>query len=572
MSESYWERFRRTRISRRAALKAGAVTGAGVAAAAVIGCGGGGDGGGGQATAGESVPGAAPIPSLGNPRPGGIYLNIDNVVATHRSPYHAGNEASQVRPMFQTYYDVLWSKRAAGDNPLIMEFAESYEQVSPTQVTVKLKRGVTFHNRAPVNGREVTAEDVVKDIEFIRDTANRANLNSAFIRNDLTGPPTQIDNYTVRFETKGPRAYFFDTDQVAVSIVPKEMLNESTLREQPQVGSGPYEFKDERQGSTYEQKRFEGYRVKGKPYLDGVKLTIVPDRAAMEAAFRSEQTHRYPFTDIRNRDSVVRDLGTRIYVRVQPSNSVVGLVLNVFRKEFQDVRVREAIWRSIDRQRLISVVQFGDGFLAGYIPEDYTDLRLPLKEIEPYMTLDRAKARQLLSAANFPLDKEYAFPLPVEAQFYVDSGRLMGEDLAQVGIKTRLETVPRTQYIQRVGTEPGDFDFSLWPFQGSNVRQQMRIMHSKEGSFQETFSLNDPEIDTLVEKHEETLDRAEYNRIGQQIQRLLFQKYSNWIPTYSYNNYIGYYAYVRGIDFTPMVPSASGGHPYQLNMWLDKPN
>ena len=499
------------------------------------------------------------------PKPGGIYLNIDNVAATHRSPYHSGYEASQVRPMFQDYYDVLWAKRLTGPDPLKLELAESFEQVDPTHVVVKLKKGSVFHNRPPANGREVVAEDIAQDIAFVRDVnVSKANYNTTFIRGDLTGPPQVVDPSTLRFETRGPRAYFFDSDQVAISIVPREMLNEQTLKESPQLGSGPWEFKDERQASSYEAKRFENYRVKGKPYPDGVKLTIVPDQAAMEAAFRTGQTHRLRFSGVRDRDAVAKDLGNRIYVQAAPAYNVVGLVLNIFRDPWKDVRVREAIWKVVDRQRLINTVQFGDGFLDGYIPSDFKELGLQKNEIEPYMTLDRTKARQLLQAAGFPFDKEFVMPLPVEAQSYVDSGRLMAEDMAQIGIKTRLEPIPRTLFIQRVGTEPGEFDISMWPFQGANVRQQMRLLHSKEGAFQECFSLNDPEIDALVERHEQELNQQEWLKIGQQIQRLQFQRWGNWIPTYDYNNYTSYYAFVKGMDFAP------GARNYQIDRWLDR--
>jgi len=499
------------------------------------------------------------------PKPGGIYLNIDNVAATHRSPYHSGYEASQVRPMFQDYYDVLWAKRLTGPDPLKLELAESFEQVDPTHVVVKIKRGTFFHNRPPANGREVVAEDIAQDIALVRDNnVSKANYNTTFIRGDLTGPPEVVDPYTLRFETRGPRAYFFDSDQVAISIVPREMLNESTLKESPQLGSGPWEFKDERQASSYEAKRFDNYRVKGKPYPEGVKLTIVPDNAAMEAAFRTGQTHRLRFSGVRDRDAVQRDLGNKIYVQAAAAYNVVGLVLNMFRDPWKDVQVREAVWRAIDRQRLINTVQFGDGFIDGYIPADFKELGLQKNEIEPFMAQDRAKARQLLQAAGFPFDREFVMPLPVEAQFYVDSGRLMAEDMAQVGIKTRLEPIPRTLFIQRVGTEPGEFDISMWPFQGANVRQQMRLLHSKEGAFQECFSLNDPEIDALVERHEQELNQQEWNKIGQQIQRLQFQRWANWIPTYDYNNYTGYYAFVKGMDFTP------GARNYQIDRWIDR--
>jgi peptide/nickel transport system substrate-binding protein len=563
MARQIGERLSASRLPRRTLIRGGILTGAGLAAATLAACGG--DDKSSPSGAEATRPPQTQVAvATETPKPGGVYFNIDNVAATHRSPYHSGFEASQVRPMFQDYYDVLWAKRLTGPNPLVLELAESYEQVDPTHVVVKIRKGSVFHNRPPANGREVTAEDIAQDVVFMRDPNGRANYNTTFIRGDLTGPPQVIDPYTLRFETRGPRAYFFDSDQVAVSIVPKEMLNEQTLKESPPLGSGPWEFKDERQASSYEAKRFENYRVKGKPYPEGVKLTIVPDQAAMEAAFRTGQTHRLRFASVKDRDSVKKDLGSQIYVQEAAAYNVVGLVLNIFRDPWKDARVREAIWKAIDRERLINVVQFGDGFLDGYVPSDFKELGLQSDEIKPAMALDRARARQLLTAAGFPFDKEFVMPLPVEAQFYVDSGRLMAEDFAQLGIKTKLEPIPRTLFIQRVGTEPGEFDISMWPFQGANVRQQMRLLHTKEGAFQECFSLNDPEIDALVEKQEQELNTQEWQKLVQQIQRLQFQKWGNWIPTYDYNNYTGYYFFVKGMDFTP------GAHNFQINRWLDK--
>ncbi len=38
--------------------------------------------------------------------------------------------------------------------------AESWEQTSPTTFTVKLRQGVHWQNKAPMNGREMVAQDV----------------------------------------------------------------------------------------------------------------------------------------------------------------------------------------------------------------------------------------------------------------------------------------------------------------------------------------------------------------------------------------------------------------------------
>jgi hypothetical protein len=99
------------RLTRRLAIRNAAVGGAGFGVAFLAACGGDDS----PTTSGseaQSIASQTPGPGAGEtPQPGGIYMNIDNVAATHRSPYHSGYEASQVRPMFQDYYDILWAKR-----------------------------------------------------------------------------------------------------------------------------------------------------------------------------------------------------------------------------------------------------------------------------------------------------------------------------------------------------------------------------------------------------------------------------------------------------------------------------
>src|SRR5262249_43416353 len=55
--------------------------------------------------------------------------------------------------------------RAPDDHRILPDVAEKWEWTSPTTVVFKLRRGVRFHAKPPVNGREVTAEDVKYSLE-----------------------------------------------------------------------------------------------------------------------------------------------------------------------------------------------------------------------------------------------------------------------------------------------------------------------------------------------------------------------------------------------------------------------
>src|SRR5262245_41370937 len=56
----------------------------------------------------------------------------------------------------------------SGDYRILPDIAEKWEFPNPTTVTFTRRKGVRFHNKTPVNGREVTAEDVKYSLERFR--------------------------------------------------------------------------------------------------------------------------------------------------------------------------------------------------------------------------------------------------------------------------------------------------------------------------------------------------------------------------------------------------------------------
>ena len=55
-----------------------------------------------------------------------------------------------------------------GTQPVEADLAESWSQPNETTYIFKLKHGVRWHPKPPVNGRELTAEDVVYSMERFR--------------------------------------------------------------------------------------------------------------------------------------------------------------------------------------------------------------------------------------------------------------------------------------------------------------------------------------------------------------------------------------------------------------------
>jgi peptide/nickel transport system substrate-binding protein len=562
------------RLGRRRVLRGAALLGAGAAFAAA--CGGGSDksngntsGGGGPATNATTAAGSGTQAAAASqtPKSGGLMREATVTQTPHFSPFHPGADPSFVNTWRRVngYYEPLIAyKTIKGTEQarMTMRLAASIEQPDDSTYIIKMNPS-TFHNREPAMGREVTSDDMIETLKFL---TKPPATGGSFLQSgkDLKSMEA-VDKLTLKFTTFGPRAFFYENVPTRFPV-PKEMLDEEKLKRSIPVGNGPYEYKAHTQGSTENIKRFEGYRLKPKPYIDEKQLTFMPDNVATEAAFRAGQIEAVDSETVQNvkqRDSIVKDLGAKVTPTDFPSQSGMALVVNVNRKPWDDARVREAMYRAVDVDRILNVVFFGDGVRSWYFsPANVARNALSYDQVKQYVDYDPKKATDLLKASGIDLSKEYEFMVPVENQSWVDSGRLMAEDFAKVGLKTRVNPVVRNIYLQRAGPKPGDFDITM------SVFLDWQYIKTNSGTFWDSTSLQDPEVDALVDKITQTVDAKARDQLWADLQLMLAKKYSNLMPFLTANVHYIRYAYVKNIN--PDFGNGTASNGWQDDRWMDK--
>jgi peptide/nickel transport system substrate-binding protein len=562
----YWQRPRARGISRRRALAGGVALGMGAAAAATLGC------------RGDDGSGAAgTTKDAGPPQYGGVLRQATMTVAPHFSVYHRGAEGevfhNDWRRTHSGYYDRLWGLRNTPDPArlIYLQLASSIEQVDELTVVAKMKEAF-YHDQpqsksnAKVNARQATAEDFAASFEFLKAGAVGEILFSSITTGEDLKVVTAIDRLTLRYDMYRPLAFFYESTTAGATsafAIPKEMLDTDALKQDVPIGTGPFMFKSYQLASIEDAVRNPNYHVKGRPYLDGKRLVFVPDSAAQEAAFRANQIDAMGFSNIHQRDSVAGALGNRIHVVTVPAGGTLLCFLsNIHRKPFDDVRVREAMYRSIDVDRIINIVWFGDAVRSWFFKDtNYTRFPVGFKAVEKYVGYDPKKAADLLRAANVDPNKTYDLMVPVEAQTWVDAGRLAAEDWSKVGLKVRLDPQVRSIYLSRAGPKPGDFDITM------SVPLDYAFMRTVVGGFWENTTLQDAEIDAVVEQIIGTMDAEKRKDLSQKFELMLAQKYANFMPMLAPNSHTGIYSFLKGRD-TEMSNTGLGG--WQLGLWIDK--
>jgi peptide/nickel transport system substrate-binding protein len=352
-----------------------------------------------------------------------------------------------------THSRLLRYRAGAGVKPgsLVIEgdLAESWTQPSDTTYVFKLRRGVRFHAKPPVNGRELTAEDVKFTFErMLTEAGSNASMYRAIAKVEA------VDRYTVRFTLSEPFAWFLDmvASPMAGGIVARECVEKWGDLKKPEavIGTGPWMLESYRPNVSLTMVRHPGYFVPGLPYIDRVELLVDEDNASRMAAFLAGRYDLgWEFAGTINRTDWVqikdRLRQTRPTLRTVefPSNVVNDLAMRTDQKPWSDVRVRQAVSMAIDRREIIEATLEGVGVVNGPLPAALGDWALPIDQLGEgarNYRHDPAEARRLLAAAGYPS----GFPASVCFNSYgstvlVDTMQLVLKHLKAVGIDARLD-------------------------------------------------------------------------------------------------------------------------------------
>jgi peptide/nickel transport system substrate-binding protein len=173
-------------------------------------------------TGGLTVAGASMLPVTARaqtPKRGGV-LTIRTWDPPHFDPMLTTAYRVQIPNTF-THSRLLKHKAGPAVVPgtfaLEGDLAESWSQPNETTYVFKLRRGVRWHPKPPVNGRELTADDVVYSVN--RFLTVKGNPSAYMLQSvDKVEAP---DKYTVRLTLKEPFPWFLDAiaNPISVAIV-----------------------------------------------------------------------------------------------------------------------------------------------------------------------------------------------------------------------------------------------------------------------------------------------------------------------------------------------------------------
>jgi peptide/nickel transport system substrate-binding protein len=485
---------------------------------------------------------AAPAPDAQTPKRGGV-LRIADREAPNLDPHLAvsfltQSWASMVYGQLVRYAHGPEQKHPA-DFTIVPDLAEKWEYKSPTVIDFTLRKGVKFHNKPPVNGREVTAEDAKYSIARFR-------TKSAFrARFDVVQSVDVVDRYTLRVTLKEPFAPFLNHLAAAtyVAILPREVEEKFKDFNRPEamIGTGPFMVKSYQKGVQIVFERNPDYHAKGLPYLDGVVIEITPDASARVSLLRAgkvDMGHMWGYLSGEEAKSVKQSNPEMVSTPV--TNLASGhIYFRTDQPPFNDVRVRRAISLAIDRKAWSDSILEGEGCIdAGPVPCALADWKLPAAKMEPakakYLVgYDPQEAKRLLAEAGYPNGftttmAHWPGYVPPWRTYY----DLAADNLAKIGVTVEFKPEEYGKYIST--TYLGKFEkMAMGPqAPGNEIDDWLFSAYFPEQPHNRSH-VADAELNKLLTAQRRELDPKKRLAIVHDVQRYLADKaYYVYLPSW----------------------------------------
>jgi peptide/nickel transport system substrate-binding protein len=501
--------------------------------------------GGGAAAAVALTPGISTPPAWAQtPKRGGV-LTIRGWDPPHFDPHLTVSYKTHIAYSF-THSRLVKHKAGPGVQPGVFsiegDLAESWTQPNENTYVFKLRRGVRWHNKPPVNGRELDAEDVVYTLDRFRTVKGNANAYMLAALDKVEA----LDKYTVKFTLKEPYAWFLDimANPMAVCIVAKECVEKmgDLKKQEATVGTGPWMLDSYRPNVGMTLVRNPAYFVPGLPNIDRIEILVDEDKASRIAAFltgKYDLGTEFPGTiDWTDWDIVKkgrRDLKTMMY----PSNVMSHIYVRNDKPPFNDVRVRRAMSLAINRQAIIDATYEGNGAFNPPVPAALKEWSVPIDQIGEgarYYKPDLAAARKLMAEAGHP----NGFQTTMDFTTYgspvlVDQMQLVLKDLKSIGIEVKLNTKEYGAYIAT--TFYGKYDSMAFGPQTPFLEPDNFLYGQYyPGEIKNHGHINDPVVADMLIRQRRTPDPAKRREQIFEIQRYLAkQQYYVQIGSQIYN-------------------------------------
>ncbi len=426
-------------------------------------------------------------------------------------------------------------------------------------LTFTLRQGVSFTDGTPFD-----AAAVVRNIQHVQDPTTASS--TGYLALQSIQKATATDDHTVTLSLSRPDSALLESfSQAWVGMEsPKALDRPQKENCESPVGTGPFAITNWKHGDRVTLEQNKDYWGKTKPRLDGISWRFIPDSTSRYAALQSGQVDVIDNAQpdqlkAASSKAAIRDLDAP---RPGASNR---LELNSGHGVFQDEAVRKAF---------IAGAEIDPGIQSLFLGTAKRSYSV-LSSVEPFAYSDKslfryqpATAKRLLDDAGWKVGsdgirekdgKQLTVTFPVSTNQSVPAERSLFQQIqaseAKVGIKVQLQELDLSSWYAALAKNQYDVVSAPYTKVGPDV---LRILYDSasitpapSGYFANLAQLDEPELDSLLQRAAETSDQSTRADLYEQAQKRILES-RTVLPLYDQQNHFLYRSSVHGIRTTPV--------------------
>ena len=295
--------------------------------------------------------------------------------------------------------------------------------------TFDIREGVQWHNKAPMNGRELTAEDI--EFTFLRDFgmgSGAAEPNPFY--EAFHGIPVESieatgdNNLVIKLSEPGhilDIQWLLGVGETPTGlIVPPEVVEQSGDIQDWEnvVGTGPYEITAFQPGASLTLTKNPNYWQidpihpglnNRLPYADEIRLFVIDDSATRAAALRTGKTALAGGKHLSLEQALaLQNTNPELVARMLAGVQSTTPIMRGDREPFNDRNVRIAMQKAINLAEINSGYYYGmanptpTGFITALAPDMFIPFEEWPADVKAQYEYDPDEAERLLDEAGYP--------------------------------------------------------------------------------------------------------------------------------------------------------------------------
>ena len=411
-----------------------------------------------------------------------------------------------------------------------------------TELTQKLRAGVTFHDGTPFN-----AEAVKKNFDRMAALGGRAGTTVIETFKLIESVDYQGDD-VVKIKLRRPSGQIeFWLGANAGMMVSPAVLKDGVIGPTLQpVGAGPFRVKTFDANVKTITTRFDQYWAGTKDRAAGFEHHYVPDGRARLNALRSGQAN-VALIDPRQ---IPEAKSAGLYIQLVEKNALWLIYPNLKKGPLGDIRVRQAMMHAIDREGMAEALTNGSARATWQMWSNKSPFYV--KDLENAYPYDLKKAKALLAEAGYK-DGFDLSDLLLNNSEYRQMGEALQANFAEVGIRMKFDVVDVSQFTQFY-RPPTRGDILMGRYGGrSDPIQTVHEVVGTGGSYA-PGGVASPKIDELLGQAR-AMAATDPRRAG--VMQALAREISDSVATMPMITRSNVYAYKPGciLNLEPYLPS-----------------